>query len=133
LSRSNREVGSLAPVEVRTQTVELRELRYAAAGMLGIAAVWPLFPVHPANVCPLRSITGVPCPLCGMTRAVVAAVHGDLIESLRFSPGGIVVVVLAIALLVGWRAERVRYPAWLPVLFLALLWAWNLTLNPTFH
>jgi hypothetical protein len=120
-------------VMTRPQSLELRELRYAAAGMLGIAAVWPLSPVHPPSVCPLRSLTGIPCPFCGMTRAVVAAVHGHLATSLRFSPGGIVVVVLAIALLLGWRVERVRYPTWLPVVAFAALWAWNLTLNPTFH
>jgi hypothetical protein len=40
--------------------------------------------------------------------------------------------VLALALVLGWRAERARVPTWLlPVLFGAL-WIYNLTLNPTF-
>jgi hypothetical protein len=68
-----------------------------------------------------------------MTRAVVAAVHGELMTSLRFNPGGILIVAVAIAMLLGWHAERVRIPNWVIPLALALLWAWNLTLNPTFH
>ncbi len=120
-------------MRTQTQTFELHDLRYAAAGMLGIAAIWPFFPAHPPNVCPLRSLTGIPCPFCGMTRSVVAAVHGDFVTSLRYNPAGILVVAIAIAMLVGWRTERVRLPNWLlPVMF-GLLWVWNLTLNPTFH
>ena len=117
---------------MRTQEIELRQLRYAGAAMLGAALVWPALPVHPPYVCPLRTITGIPCPFCGMTRAVVAATHGHIVTSLRYNPAGILLVALAIALVVGGRAERAHIPRWvLPVGF-ALLWAWNLTLNPTF-
>ncbi|MCU1428195.1 MAG: hypothetical protein JWL83_2195 [Actinomycetia bacterium] len=118
---------------MQTQTVALRDLRYAALGMLGVAVVWPVLPAHPPNVCPLRSLTGIPCPFCGMTRAVVAAVHGDLVASLRFNPAGVLLVALAIAMVIGWRAQRVRLPAWLVPAAFALLWTYNLTLNPTFH
>jgi hypothetical protein len=117
---------------VRTQTIELRDLRYAGAAMLGAAFVWPVLPVHPPYACPLRTVTGVPCPLCGMTRAVVAAVHGDLAASLRYNPGGILLVVVAIAMVLGWRAQRVHIPPWLLPVALASLWVYNLTLNPTF-
>ena len=115
-----------------TQTIARRDLRIGATAMLGAALVWPALPVHPPYACPLRTLTGIPCPLCGMTRAVVAAVHGHVVTSLRYNPAGILLVALAVALVVGWRAERVHIPPWvLPVAF-ALLWAWNLTLNPTF-
>ncbi|MDQ1521234.1 MAG: hypothetical protein QOI55_2307 [Actinomycetota bacterium] len=118
--------------DVQTQTIELRDLRYAGAGMLGAAAVWPALPLHPPLVCPLRTLTGIPCPFCGMTRAVVAAVHGNVVASLRFNPGGIVLVVLALALVLGWRMERVRLPKWLLPVLLGALWVYNLALNPTF-
>src|SRR3982074_1850794 len=62
--------------------------------MPGTAAVRPLFPVEPGLPCPLRTLTGVPCPFCGMTRSVTAAVHGDLAHSLVLNPAGIVAVVL---------------------------------------
>lgn len=114
-------------------TVSTREARAGAAAMLGIAVAWPRLPVHPPFACPLRSITGIPCPLCGMTRAVVAAVHGHFLDSLRFNPAGILVVLLAIALLAGLRVQRMRLPTWLLIALVALLWAWNIGFNPTFH
>jgi hypothetical protein len=118
---------------VRTQTVEVRNLRYVGAAMLGAAAVWPLLPVHPPLTCPLRATTGIPCPLCGMTRAVVAAVRGDVGASLRYNPGGVLLVALAVVVaVVGWRWERFRLPALVLPIALGLLWAYNVTLNPTF-
>jgi hypothetical protein len=118
-------------------TIPLRNVRYAGAAMLGAALVWPALPVHPPYPCPLRSTTGLPCPFCGMTRAVVAAVHGDIGASLRYNPGGVVIVVLAVVALLTWRTRTsaVRVPRWLPGALLALLaplWVYNVTLNPTF-
>ncbi len=117
---------------MQTQTVALRDLRYAAAAMLGAALVWPSLPVHPPALCPLRTTTGIPCPFCGMTRAVVATVHGHLAESLRYNPAGVLVVAVAIAMLLGWRTERVHFPTWLLPLLLGALWIYNVALNPTF-
>src|SRR5262245_56527753 len=75
-------------------------IRLATAGLLGVAAVWPVLPAHPPLVCPLRDLSGVPCPFCGMTRATVAALHGHLGASLAFQPMGIVFIVAVIAVLV---------------------------------
>jgi hypothetical protein len=118
---------------VTTTTVSRRDTRIVAGGVLAVAVAWPRLPVHPPLACPFRTLTGLPCPLCGMTRAVVAAVHGHLLESLRFNPAGVLVVVLAIALLAGLRVDRVRIPPWSIAVFGVLLWAWNLGFNPTFH
>ena len=110
-----------------------RELRLAAGAMVAVAAVWPLLPAHPPLACPLRAATGVPCPMCGMTRAVVAAVHGDFAASLRYNPGGLVVVVAAIVLLLGGaRLGRMRAPVWAVAAASGALWAYNVALNPTF-
>jgi hypothetical protein len=114
-------------------TISSREARAGAAAMLGLALAWPRLPVHPPIACPLRTITGVPCPLCGMTRAVVALVHGHVVESLRFNPAGIAVAFLALALIAGLRPERVRVPPWVLIMLAALLWAWNIGFNPTFR
>jgi len=110
------------------------ELRVAAAGLVGAAAVWPALPLHPPFACPLRALTGIPCPLCGLTRACVAAVHGHLGASLAFNPAGVLVVAAALVALVRPQLfARVRVPAWVVLLAVGALWVWNIGFNPTFH
>ncbi|HVB27761.1 MAG TPA: DUF2752 domain-containing protein [Mycobacteriales bacterium] len=41
---------------------------------------------RPSTLCPLRALTGVPCPLCGGTTAAVRLGHADLPGALRASP-----------------------------------------------
>jgi hypothetical protein len=111
-----------------------RDLRIAAGGLVAAAAVWPILPLHPPLACPLRSLTGIPCPFCGMTRACVAAVHGHLGASLSFNPGGVLVVLLALAALIRPQLlVRARPPTWLIGVTFGVLWLWNIGFNPTFH
>jgi uncharacterized protein DUF2752 len=107
-------------------TIHLREARVAGAAMLGIAAVRPIVPFEFVPPCPLRTMTGIPCPLCGMTRGVTALVHGDLGHAVVLNPGSLLVVALAVLLIVQWRMKRVVVPVWTIVTLLALLWAWQL-------
>ncbi len=110
-----------------------RDLRVGVAGLLGAAAIWPVLPVHPPLACPLLSITGIPCPFCGMTRACVALAHGHVVQSLAFNPGGIVVMVLAVVALVRPSVfRRLRPPVWTVYAAFAVLWFWNIGFNPTF-
>lgn len=121
-------------IHIGATTRHGRELRVASAGMLAIAAVWPLLPVHPSAACPLRAATGIPCPFCGMTRAVVAAVHGHVGASLVFNPGGIVVLALAaVALFRPSLLARLRISTWSLLAIVGALWIWNVGFNPTFH
>ena len=106
--------------------LDLRHLRVAGAAMLGIAAVRPALPATDIVLCPLRRVTGVPCPFCGMTRAVTSAVHGDFAASLVFNPGGILLVVTAVLLLIAWRWRRVTVPMWVVFTFFAVLWAYQM-------
>ena len=111
-----------------------RELRVAAGALVLGALAWPLLPAHPSVACPLRATTGIPCPMCGMTRAVVAAAHGDIVDSLRFNPAGIVLLVLAVVLVLRPALARAawRIPLWATLATVGALWAYNVTLNPTF-
>lgn len=36
--------------------------------------------------CPFLSITGIPCPGCGMTRSLLAFLKGDLYSSFQYHP-----------------------------------------------
>ena len=61
-----------------------------------------------------------------MTRGVIEAVHGHLVDSFLFNPGALLLVALAVALLVMWRVDRVRLPVWSPFVFFGVLWAFQL-------
>jgi hypothetical protein len=74
--------------------------------------------------CPLRTLTGVPCPFCGMTRGTLALLHGDLLHSLALNPG-VVVAIVAVAFLV-WRRPPLTMPTWLPFVVVAGLWSFQL-------
>ncbi len=96
--------------------------RATGAGVaIGLAAaVWPTFAEHTGATlpCPLRTVTGVPCPFCGATTAALALVRGDLAPSVAANPlvalaaVAVVVMVVVIALRrLGWAG---RAGAWSP-------------------
>lgn len=107
-------------------SVDLNALRGIGAAMLAVAAVRPLVPFEFVPPCPLRTLTGIPCPLCGMTRGVTAAVHAELGRAVFLNPGSIAAVVIAVLVLVAWRTKRVKIPVWVIVATLGLMWAWEL-------
>ena len=107
--------------------VDVRPLRLAGAAMLAIAATAPsLGSGHLGLPCPLRTLTGVPCPFCGMTRGVTAFVHGDVARAALLDPGSVLIVLAAAVLLATWRVHRVSAPAWIVPTIVALLWAFEL-------
>src|SRR5262249_32391310 len=99
-------------------TIDLKPLRVAGAGQF---AVGPGLPATLGPPCPLRTVTGVPCPFCGMTRGVTALVHGQLSAAFSYNPGAFLVVAMALVLLVAWRWQRVRIPLWAVFVFFAAL------------
>ena len=46
--------------------------------LLGCCAVWIAISLLTGSVCLLQSVTGLPCPACGSTRAVSALFQGDI-------------------------------------------------------
>lgn len=82
-------------------------------GMVGAAALLSpnpaslrLFGVELPILCTIRSVTGYPCPGCGLTRAIVSAVHGEFRASLASH-------LLGLPLLAWLLAEAVRHGLWL--------------------
>lgn len=51
--------------------------------VLSILAVMVLLDIYK---CPARLIVGVPCPFCGMTRAFMSILHGNIADSFYYHP-----------------------------------------------
>jgi hypothetical protein len=95
-----------------------------------------LHPELPGWSCPLRSLTGIPCPTCFLTRATAAALSGDLHSSVQWHAFG----PIAAAGLLSWSALALvrrrlvplpegRFP-WLGVATaLLMFWLLRLTLS----
>lgn len=64
-------------------------------------------------VCWFRALTGVACPTCGSTRALLALAKGRVLESFAHNP----LVVLAGILGAAWLAARVGLGRRLTVMF----------------
>jgi hypothetical protein len=64
----------------------------------GAAAVWPAFTAGTGLglPCPLRWMTGIPCPFCGLTTAAVDLAHGRLLASLADNPAALALAILTV-------------------------------------
>ena len=78
-------------------------------------AVWdPARNGGPA-LCPLRGLTGLPCPGCGLTRATGALLRGRVGDALQMHP---LIPLVLVQLLVVWvllafgRERLARLPKW---------------------
>ncbi|MCP9792196.1 DUF2752 domain-containing protein [Vulcanococcus limneticus Candia 3F8] len=61
-------------------------------------------PGLPGFACPLRALTGIPCPTCFLTRATAASLRGDFGEALALHAFG----PLAAAALLVWSVQAIR-------------------------
>lgn len=64
-----------------------------------VGAVYPFLMAHTGGQglpCPLRTLTGVPCPFCGMTTAAVAITHGNWSAAAAANPFAYLVAALVI-------------------------------------
>ena len=72
-------------------------------------------------LCPLKRLTGIPCPTCGATRAVLTLVQGGFAEALQINP----LVILIICTLPALCWFRFRLCKWMwAVLAVAVACNW---------
>src|SRR6266566_6605657 len=114
-----------------------------AAGAAMLGAVYPAVTAHtawPGLPCPLRTLTGVPCPICGMSTATVAVSHSEWGSAAAANP----LVYLAAALVLGtipvllaraaglapgprpWPEARRRRVRWAMAVLVGLSWLFQL-------
>ncbi|WP_448534325.1 DUF2752 domain-containing protein [Parathermosynechococcus lividus] len=101
-----------------------REERLSRWGFLGLATA-PLVGsvlfnhgmAPPFVICPVRSLTSIPCPGCGLTRSFMAIARGDFDDALSMHLFGpvlfaaflLVVVLMAAELKTGRRLQRTPF------------------------
>jgi Protein of unknown function (DUF2752) len=108
-----------------------------------VGAVYPFLMTHTGGQglpCPLRTLTGVPCPFCGMTTATVAITHGNWAAAAAANPLAYLVAALVIGTApvlarraVGWQsaprpwsAETRRRTERIVACLVALSWLFQL-------
>ena len=110
--------------------------RGAVSAVLALGLAHVKVAGRPATICPLRALTGIPCPFCGGTTAAVRLGHFDVIGALRANPFVLIAglgVVLAPAILgvVGvrlgsWSANARRLLTATVMVGVALSEVWQL-------
>lgn len=114
-SRPDRPVRAGADVLVLRRGYSVPErITVVGAGAAVIGSIYPFLMAHDGNhglPCPLRSLTGVPCPFCGLTTATVALTHGRWYAAAAANP----FVYLLAALVAGTAPVLVaRAAGWAP-------------------
>jgi hypothetical protein len=112
---------ALSPV-----TFDLSDSRGAAFALLAGGAALSLLPGHAGLPCPLRTLTGVPCPMCGMTTSVETTLHGHVAAAAAANPAGPLAVVAALVLLVRRPSRPVRVPLAVVLAVLTGMWLFEL-------
>ncbi|HEX7503563.1 MAG TPA: DUF2752 domain-containing protein [Acidobacteriota bacterium] len=91
--------------------------RLLALGLLAGTLLLPLLAFNwvtrPGTLvlCPLRAVTGVPCPSCGLTRALAHLERGHWADAVRFHPFAPLVFLLVLALAVMLAFELATHRA----------------------
>ena len=90
-----------------------KRILYAAATVAAVAAIYIAFG------CPIRFLTGVSCPSCGLSRACLACLRLDFAEAWRLHP--LVFFLPVIAGLFLWKRKNRRFLYVLTALFCTAL------------
>ncbi len=91
--------------------------------------------MHLPDLCPFRVMTGLPCPGCGMTRALACIAHGHFADSWGFHPLGWAVFAAFVGfaairlfrLPVSFSPRAVNFLSGATIAVLLLVWAARLT------
>ena len=110
-------MNALAPYEV-----DVRRVRKPAAIFLAGGLVLAHLPAGVGLPCPLRTLTGVPCPFCGLTTSVRDTLGGRVRSGLSVAPLGLILVIAAIAVILRLGPGNVRVLR--PIVIVGLLAEW---------
>jgi hypothetical protein len=97
------------------------------------------------SVCLIKHATNIPCPSCGATRAILALLKGEFLESLYWNPMGVILfsILLISPLWIGYdllfrketlltyyhKTEQTLQQKWVAIPAIILVignWIWNI-------
>lgn len=104
-----------APVRRSPRTFALR---FGAVAVASVAAAWVHQNHDPGALCPLRRLTGVPCPFCGSTTVFMEAGAGHWGAALTANP------VTVVAALVFLAAPLLAFDPMVTLSRLPSSWRW---------
>lgn len=84
--------------------------RFLRNGLLTAVGIAVLAVIYWKIGCPIRWLTGIACPGCGMSRALLALCRGEWRQALQYHPLVGTVPFLAVWLLLGLRKKRLPRP-----------------------
>ena len=107
--------------------------RLALATVCSLGAAWVHEHHDPGALCPLRRLTGIPCPLCGSTTVFMEAGAGHWTAALSANPFTVVAFFVFLAVPIAridpaqsWIALPARRRNVLLGVVLGLSWLWQL-------
>ena len=109
-----------------TYEVDVRRLRRPAAIFLAGGLLLAHLPAAVGLPCPMRSLTGVPCPFCGVTTSVRDTFGGHVRAGLAAAPLGL--LLIAAAIVVALRLGPARVKLLLPIVIAAVVAEWSFEL-----
>ena len=110
----------------------INDMKHAKWAVLFVFAYFVLFRKIFAPICPVVFITGLPCPGCGMTRAVLCLMHLDFAGAWQMHP--FVYVLLVFLIYFGVRryiggildTEKIWEIAAVIGIFMILFYIWRM-------
>lgn len=99
----------------------------AAAGVVGLAAIYLIDPREPGNypICPFFGLTGWHCPGCGTLRSLHQLLHGNISAALGFNAYTMLALPAIVYSLSAAALRAYGLPA-PPRLFITAGWIWAL-------
>lgn len=96
--------------------------------------------IQSSNGCPLLTLTGVPCPMCGMGRSLESIIHFHIGESFYYNPSGLFFLLftglaIAFVFVLSLQNKTIKFTKsaralwYIPLILLITIWLLNITLG----